>query len=166
MGKVHKNAANKHLQARIDFLDRAARYLASHREPLSSDSKDHLKDASSVSTDDVPVDEGTKRIQPGQEPEKSGKGLPLLLSSHIRAVSLKGQIRLPPDLKRSICKVCGTPLIPGVNSRSDIENLSKDRKKPWADVKVVACQNCNTVKRFPVGATRQVKKRERVDLCK
>jgi ribonuclease P protein subunit RPR2 len=44
--------------------------------------------------------------------------------------------------------------------KAQIENLSKGGRKPWADVLVVRCRVCGFVKRYPVGARRQRKKKD------
>ncbi|SLM40514.1 RNAse P, Rpr2/Rpp21 subunit [Lasallia pustulata] len=83
------------------------------------------------------------------------------LLSHLRGVSLKSQIRLSPAMKHSVCKRCDTLLVPGSTSTSRIENLSRGGKKPWADVMVICCGVCYAEKRFPVGARRQQKRKQR-----
>ncbi|KAI5207539.1 hypothetical protein E4T39_02036 [Aureobasidium subglaciale] len=129
-----KSVPNKHLHARLAYLHQAATHLALHRPPITP-------------TD--PSDAGLKLQQ---------HGLPLLLAAQLKAVSQKAQIRLSHDMKRSICKVCSTPLMPDTTSETRIENLSRAEKKPCADVLVIHCRNCHTDKRFPVGALRQKKK--------
>ena len=74
---------------------------------------------------------------------------------------MKSQIRLSPAIKRSLCKRCDALLVSGSDSTSRLENKSRGGKKPWADVLVVTCNSCGTVKRFPVGAKRQSKRAER-----
>jgi ribonuclease P protein subunit RPR2 len=71
--------------------------------------------------------------------------------SHLRSIAKKNVLRLDPAVKRTICKRCEALLIPGVSCRERIENQSKGGKKRWADVLVVECNTCGTVKRFPVG---------------
>ncbi|KEQ94273.1 hypothetical protein AUEXF2481DRAFT_5768 [Aureobasidium subglaciale EXF-2481] len=132
-----KSVPNKHLHARIAYLHQAATHLALHRPPITH-------------TD--PSDADLKLQQ---------HGLPLLLAAQLKAVSQKAQIRLSHDMKRSICKVCSTPLMPGTTSETRMENLSRAGKKPCADVLVIHCRNCHTKKRFPMGAQRQKKKAER-----
>lgn len=88
-------------------------------------------------------------------------GLALQLASDLHAVSRKGQVRLSSELKRSVCKTCYAVLIPGRTATQTLENESKQGKKPWADVLVLACTVCGTKKRFPVGAKRPKKKSER-----
>ena len=78
--------------------------------------------------------------------------------SDLRAVSLKGQVRQSPAMKRSICKFCDTVLVEGRNCHSVIENESKGGRKPWADVLVIRCSTCGNSKRFPVSARRQKRK--------
>ena len=88
-------------------------------------------------------------------------GLALQLASDLHAVSRKGQVRLSPELKRSVCKTCYAVLIPSRTATQTLENESKQGKKPWADVLVLACTLCGTKKRFPVGSKRPKKKGER-----
>ncbi|THY36638.1 Rpr2-domain-containing protein [Aureobasidium pullulans] len=132
-----KSVPNKHIHARIAFLHQAATHLALHRPPI----------ARSESTD--------SHVKLQQH------GLPLLLAAQLKAVSLKAQIRLSHDMKRSICKVCSTPLMPHTTSETRIENMSRASKKMHADVLVIRCRNCHTEKSFPIGARRQKKKAER-----
>jgi ribonuclease P protein subunit RPR2 len=61
-----------------------------------------------------------------------------------------------------MCKSCNTVLIPGRTVSQTIENPSKGGRKPWADVLVVTCLICGGKKRFPVGATKQLKKHKRI----
>jgi ribonuclease P protein subunit RPR2 len=79
----------------------------------------------------------------------------------MRGVSLKTQLRLPVEVKRSVCKRCDTLLIPEVNSTEEIRNASRGRRKPWADVRVVRCSTCGTEKRFPQTDRRSKKLSER-----
>lgn len=133
-----KEKKSKHLQARVKFLDQAAKLLAERQ--LSSPK---------VST------------KTANQPPASTTGLPLLLTSHLRTVSKRGQLRIDQDIKRSICKTCSTPLLDCKTSVDKIENDSKRGAKPHADVRVVECLNCGTKKRFPIGARRQLRKTQR-----
>jgi ribonuclease P protein subunit RPR2 len=139
-----KGVPNKHLHARSTFLYQAATYLtlqtATHGDVIAAVAQDK---------EDGPLE--TQRHPP----------LALELGSDLQQVSRKGQLRLAVDLKRSMCKSCNTVLIPGRTLVQTIENSSKGGKKPWADVLVVACLICGGKKRFPIGATKQLKKAKR-----
>lgn len=128
-----RSVPNKHLHARIAYLHQAATHLALQAPPVTHTDPSHLQQ----------------------------HGLPLLLAAQLQAVSQKAQIRLSHDMKRSICKVCSTPLIPHTTSETRIENKSRAEKKSCADVLVIQCRNCRAAKRFPIGAQRQKKKAER-----
>ena len=69
----------------------------------------------------------------------------------LRSISMKSVLRLHPNIKRTMCKRCDAHLIPGVTSTIYSENRSKGGRKPWAEVLVVRCIGCGSVKRFPVG---------------
>ena len=103
-------------------------------------------------------DSRKENTRDGEEPSLiSAQHLPLsrLFINHLKAVSLKGQVRLSSKMKHSICRRCDILLVPGFTSTSNLENKSRKGKKPWADVLVVTCTSCGAVKRFPVGAKRQ-----------
>ncbi|CAD0111603.1 unnamed protein product [Aureobasidium uvarum] len=132
-----KSVPNKHLHARIAYLHQAATHLALQRPPITHTNSSHV------------------------DPHLQQRGLPLLLAAQLQAVSLKAQIRLSHDMKRAICKVCSTPLLPDTTSETSIENKSRAEKKSCADVLVIQCRNCHAEKRFPVGVQRQQKKAKR-----
>ncbi|KAK5133114.1 hypothetical protein LTR08_008138 [Meristemomyces frigidus] len=183
---------NKHLHARIAYLQRAATYLTMQSQgrpvqPLGGEytaisvpalanespeltgnlladqtSKPAHED-SETTTAPVQNDASTFTDHQAQHPTSShaGRGLPLHLSSHLRQVALKAQIRLHADIKHSICKVCSTVLIEGQTCTKVTENLSRGGKKVHAGVVVLRCGGCGATKRFPVGARRQVGKGKR-----
>lgn len=132
-GNQTRSVPNKHLHARIAYLHQAATHLALQAPPVTHTDPSRLQQ----------------------------HGLPLLLAAQLQAVSQKAQIRLSHDMKRSICKVCSTPLMPDTTSETRIENKSRAERKPCADVLVIQCRNCHAEKRFPIGAQRQKKKAER-----
>ena len=179
--KGSKGVPNKHLHSRISYLYQAAAYLTLQqkteifqKELKSADGHEDIKVLESAGTsskvatasdskvacadlDGSVLESSTSSVAP--KPTKpASSGLALQLSSHLRGVSLKGQVRLSRDLKRSICKCCNTILIPGCTSTTTIENQSRGGKKPWADVLVIECSTCGSKKRFPIGSKRQTRK--------
>lgn len=169
MAKV-KGSSN-HLRARLEYLHRAATYLQSASLPPSqhiNENTDNEKNKESDAARIVPrvINSASGKIPPGEAPRET-----LVLShqarmciSQMRGVSLKTLQRLPVEVKRSYCKRCETLLIPSVNCTQYIRNESRERKKPWADVRVVCCLTCGTEKRFPQAPNRSkklsVRKRE------
>ncbi|KAF2788161.1 Rpr2-domain-containing protein [Melanomma pulvis-pyrius CBS 109.77] len=145
-----KGVPNKHLHARTTFLYQAATYLT-------------LQAASRTPKDeDVSTESAAAHFPRDEKPNIYGhSALALQLGTHLRAVSLKGQVRLSSGLKRTMCKTCNAILIPGQTSAQMVENESKGGKKACADVLVVECNFCGSKKRFPVGAARQQKKAKR-----
>ncbi|PYH79876.1 Rpr2-domain-containing protein, partial [Aspergillus uvarum CBS 121591] len=81
--------------------------------------------------------------------------------SQMRGVSLKTQLRLPVDMKRSFCKRCDTLLLPGVTCTREMRNPSRGRRKPWAELLVIRCSTCGTEKRFPQTEKRSKKLTDR-----
>lgn len=156
--KVQKDAKvpHKHLHSRISYLYQAANYLA--RVSESTLAVQHAEDNAEVKKDQSVQHEAAKPFE--------ASALTRHLTSHLRAVSLRSQIRLTSALKKTICKRCDTLLIPESTSTNRLENKSRGGKKPWADVLVVACKACGHVKRYPVGAKRQRSRTERADEIK
>lgn len=139
-----KGVPNKHLHARTSFLYQAATYLTLQVNA------DNLE----VNSEGVSDNQALNTVSH----EHKLSPLALQLGSDLQQVSRKGQLRVARDLKRSMCKICNTVLIPGRTASQLIENQSRDGKKPWADVLVVTCNVCAGKKRFPVGATRPAAK--------
>jgi ribonuclease P protein subunit RPR2 len=144
-----KGVPNKHLHARTTFLYQAATYLTLQ---AAIDTQEHSKEKTEAANQALTG--GSVHVRPQS-------ALALQLGSHLRAVSLKGQVRLSTDLKRTLCKTCNTILIPGQTSTQTVENESKGERKPHADVLVVECNFCKSKKRFPIGVARQQKKAKR-----
>lgn len=171
--------SQKHLYSRISYLYQAATHLTNARldgsigatttehalpEPTHSESKEHSKLANEEAQD---IDVEEPETLPTLSHTSNYPGITAAIGpscnliSHLRAVSLKGQIRLSPVMKHSICKRCEALLIPGSTSSVRVENKSRGGKKAWADVLVVTCRHCDAVKRFPVAAKRQCRRPQR-----
>lgn len=165
-GRSAKGIPNKHLHARVAFLQQAATYLAFQRSALNEpesepgqrssitgqegEVRSRRMDALSRLASDVPAI-SLDRVS----------GLSPYLSSQLRQVALKAQIRLEPAVKRSICKTCNTILLEGETCLEFMENLSRNGGKPHAATQVLECRACGAKKRFPLTAKRQKKKGER-----
>ena len=127
----------KHLHSRISYLHQAAAYLASAEgtsRPLISE------DASS------PVHSNSLMKSASSTYSQSRN-----LLTQLRAVSLKSQIRLTPELKQSFCRRCDSLLILGKTSDIAITNSSRHGNKSWADILLIKCGFCGAVRRYPIG---------------
>ncbi|KAF2465970.1 Rpr2-domain-containing protein [Lindgomyces ingoldianus] len=145
---IGKGVPNRHLHARATFLYQAAAYLTLQAGD----------DGLGLETTEHPTQkESCKQLSA----TRGNSGLALQLGAHLRSVSLKGQVRLSPHLKRSLCKTCNAVLVPGQNSTQVLQNKSKGERKPWADVLLIQCKLCGSQKRYPIGATRQQRKTKR-----
>ena len=137
-----------HLRARISYLNQASTFLqaaVSKRSEMATKS---------------PV-EAHCALPPSHVDRTGASNIARQYGSQARAVSLKSRLRIPRGTKRSICKRCDAFLVPGVSCREEIENKSRGSKKSWADVRVVKCGTCGTVKRFPQGKERSMKLEDR-----
>lgn len=157
MAKDKGKNIQSHIRARIAYLNNAAALLQS-RVSLASETKELASQNVEASTPAV-NEEPTTQLH--SVPKKPISYVARQYTAQFRAVSQKSQIRLSQPIKRSMCKKCETLLVPGSTSREDIENLSRGKKKPWADVRVVKCEFCGTTKRFPLGNKKSLKLVER-----
>ncbi|PLB38999.1 ribonuclease P Rpr2/Rpp21/SNM1 subunit [Aspergillus candidus] len=173
--KANTGGANSHIRARLDYLNKAAAFLQSTAQlpgpPARGTPNDHNEDDMDLSPNAARVVPQITGVLTDQNPANSHKTTSTTTTtttpqhltqlsrnyiSQMRGVSLKTRTRLPIDVKRSFCKRCDTILTPGITSTQEIQNASRDRRKPWADVRVVRCGTCQTEKRFP-----QTEKRSR-----
>ena len=165
--KSKSGLKNKHLHARIAYLHCAAVHLTRDHGTVSTMDQD--RNIGSKECEQPPEASLAQEHTDSQsqqttrfDPHPSG-GLPIYLSAHLSQVARKSQIRLRSEVKHSICKRCGAIQVEGTTCKKFTENLSKGRKKQHATVLVQECKSCGVRKRWPVGATRQRKKRQRMN---
>ncbi|KAJ5887493.1 hypothetical protein N7495_007534 [Penicillium taxi] len=170
--KIQKETKNgkSHLKARSSYLQLASEYL--HNLTLQNDQTattvtSKTNNISSLATES-PVKNGANiqintnsRVLKERPVKRSLNNLSRLYISQMRGVSLKSQTRLEVPVKRSFCKRCDTILTPGINCIHEVQNASRERKKPWADVLVIRCLVCDTEKRFPQTDRRSQKLKDR-----
>jgi ribonuclease P protein subunit RPR2 len=137
--KSAKSNPHKHLQARVSFLQRASEYLATQQARQTEES------GGSAAVSESARNNGASRH----------------MTAQCKGVSRKAQIRMSQDAKRSMCKRCETQLVLGQSSEEHVENLSRNGAKPWANVLVLTCLTCKAVKRYPIGAARTSKRKDR-----
>lgn len=140
-GGVHS-----HIRARMAYLHKAAIYLQSQPKPETS--------AITQKTDNNHEDNENKASQNKSTIQAT---MPRQYITQMRSIAQKTQQRLSQETKRGFCKRCDLLLVPGETCTEDIQNESKGRRKPWADVLVVRCKACETVKRFPQNKKRSAK---------
>ena len=125
---------NKNVHLRLAFLAQAAEYLNSNEVSLNvMGQKREIKNTTRA--------ESQRQVR--------------YLTGQMRSIGRKSVIRLSQQQKHQICKVCDQLLIPGQTATTSISNSSKNGKKSWADIEVITCNACCSVKRFPVGKTLQ-----------
>lgn len=157
-------SGNPQLQARLSFLRQAAQYLHQQklvdpnesREPslikmqtAAGDTTQDILDSSNVSF--VSAHHGGKSVTPTTIKPDSSR----YLLAQARSLGRKAQLRLPREMKQTICRNCDALLVKGQTCHEEMENRSKDAAKPWAAVKLVVCDACATAKRYPVEQSRQ-----------
>ncbi|KAL1960508.1 hypothetical protein VTO42DRAFT_7807 [Malbranchea cinnamomea] len=149
--------AQSHLRARLSYLYNATTLLqsAASRNAGSTDTAPStliMPESTSASLSRTNI-RGVSRIA-------------RQYASQLRSVSLKSQLRLSRDEKRSLCKRCDTLLVAGTSCSEEIENKSRGGKKPWANVLVVTCWTCGAQKRFPQTQKRSLRLVERKKMDK
>lgn len=135
---------NKFSYSRASYLYQAAHYLANPPQISQDDS------AQTISSKDK-----HSAPNPSAVERQAALDVSRYLSTDLRAVCLKAQIRQSPAMKRGICKFCDTVQVEGKTCHLTVENSSKGGKKSWVDVLAIRCLACGHVKRFPVSASRQ-----------
>ncbi|KAK6343538.1 hypothetical protein TWF730_011128 [Orbilia blumenaviensis] len=125
--------------SRLSFLYQASSLLSLPQSASSSSSP-------SQSSPSLPSQSSPPSVSSSPTPSI---GLSRYYTSHLLAVSKKSVQRISPPLKRSICKRCLSPLLPGITSTTRVENKSKKGRVRHADVVVITCGFCAATKRFP-----------------
>lgn len=154
--KGASGGAHQHIRARMAYLHRASTYLFSQQQSIKTPTKIERENATPQTSSDTP-----KEQDQNQEHSALRACIPRHYINQMRGVSLKAQQRLSIETKRSFCKRCDLPLVPGVTCTEEIRNASKGRKKPWADVLVIRCSACETEKRIPQNKPRSRKLKDR-----
>ncbi len=72
------------------------------------------------------------------------------LATYILEMAKATRVRIPRRIKRSICKNCHTPLLPGLTAR--IRVRSQSRRFSY---RVVTCLECRYMHRYPIPKPRQ-----------
>jgi len=72
------------------------------------------------------------------------RGLSSIFVADIRAVARKSVLRLDPNVKRQLCRVCDTVLIPGITSSVRIKTSG-----PHVHVQRTRCMTCGTSRVIP-----------------
>ena len=158
------NVPNKILHSRVSYLYQAAKYLAAAQQPHSELEPTQYEKDTSMTTSNYPKPEAATGVEHSSSTtfsEAAYRPASRRMISDLRSVTLKGQMRISPTMKHSICKKCDSVLIDGSTCTNEVENKSKDGKKPWADVLVRRCHTCGLEKRFPVAAKRQKRRPQR-----
>lgn len=137
--------AHSHIRARLAYLHNAAIYLQNQPSKPAQGKTQANPENNNNNNSDATNQANIRAC------------LPRHYINQMRVIAQKTQQRLSQETKRGFCKRCDLLLIPGVTCTEEVENESKDRKKPWADVLVVRCKACETVKRFPQNQKRSAK---------
>lgn len=164
--KTGANVPHKALHSRISYLYQAAAYLSTQAQHSVPPPQNETT-TPNIRQETQPNASAINRVSDATSPVKKSLSASNALSrkmiSDLKTVSLKIQVRLSPAFKHSMCKRCDALLIEGSTCTTEIENKSKGRKKPWADIMVRKCTNCGCKKRYPINTDRQQRRPFRID---
>lgn len=171
--KKKNGVPNKHLHARVSYLQEIATHLITATGKPSPFHNGHVELPPDLVAEDGLTANDNISTQPTGRGQVSGhnnvKKWPdgsARLASHLTQIARRSQIRLSPQVKHQICKHCATILNEDSTCKKYTENLSRNGRKAHANVLVIECGVCGTCKRFPIGAKRQAKKNDRQDAAK
>lgn len=153
------------MYTRMSFLYQAATCMAMVEagEPDSETSPQAAPPAAADSDAHMEEDDGHEDDTKHDESSTTTtQALSRRLLTDLRSVTLKTQIRMNSDIKRTICKYCDTLLVEGQTCTSTVENKSRGGRKPWADLLTIKCHTCSRKRRYPVNAPRQKRRPHRV----
>lgn len=154
-----KAVGPKHLNSRICFLHQATKYMASIAlDEVGVNAEDDASSTRKSVNRQIPATSPSRQDRINTEAQRLACGY----ARQMRAVAKKTTIRLAREVKRSLCKRCNTLLHPGTTSHQYLDNPSRGGRKSHAEVLVIRCQVCSTIKRFPSG-TRQVRRSDRLN---
>ncbi|TNY20672.1 RNAse P Rpr2/Rpp21/SNM1 subunit domain-containing protein [Rhodotorula diobovata] len=98
----------------------------------------------SASLDTAPVRSRARTNRQIHEPVDPLKPLARHLAREMTEVAKKATVRMDPGVKRTVCKGCGTVLVPGVSASVRIKPSG-----PHAHLIVHRCLSCHAERRFP-----------------
>lgn len=145
--------------ARATFLYQAAHFMLDLPDKKSSAEQQETSKPSSDS-DTMPGHTVSSNVKPHYTCPKVDHFDHHLLFQ-LRDVCQKTQVRLPRDIKNTICRRCKGILKPGETVMGEIYNPSRKARYLKQKLMVVECTRCGCVKRYPIGANRQQPKRLR-----
>ncbi|KAF4124597.1 ribonuclease P protein subunit RPR2 [Geosmithia morbida] len=149
------SVVNRHVYARASYLYQAANYLAQAAITTTTPRDRQQQDGQLSSPgSSPPAGSRTATVSSGAG-RRAARNLSRRMTSDIRSISLKAQVRHSPAMKSTMCRSCDSLLVEGQTSRTTVENASRGGRKPWADVLTVRCLVCGQVRRYPVGGRTQ-----------
>ncbi|KAJ2458807.1 Ribonuclease P protein subunit p21 [Coemansia sp. RSA 2424] len=151
-GKDGKDRAgglpNRDTFERMNFLLQSSQFYATlpiaaatPNEPASTLALPNVKE--SESGEPAARDSGSSGdSSSGATPQATMMPLARFFAKEMRLVSRKSVLRMSPHVKREFCKVCQTPLLPGVSSATRVKGQKRSRRV------ITTCQYCGNQTRL------------------
>ncbi|KAG4087181.1 Rpr2-domain-containing protein [Neocallimastix lanati (nom. inval.)] len=146
--KVKKNSTNNtnKKQTKDKIINKRKRVsLRTKRNKHISDLYKNVNQDDSTDINTMDIDNTPSKIQNIKLNSITNKNYPLLplaryYNSTLSVVAQKTVSRMDPNVKRSICKCCKTPLIPGLTSDINVD----DNEVKYE----IVCKSCHTKREF------------------
>ncbi|KAJ2720424.1 Ribonuclease P protein subunit p21 [Coemansia sp. Benny D115] len=127
---------NRELYERMNFLFQTSQFLAA----LAGNANKDTTSQQASDTDAAAVVAAADR-------QASLIPLARFYSKEMRTIARKSVLRMSPHMRREICRVCATPLLPGVSCIKRVKGKGHGRRV------VTTCTYCGNSARLMVGET-------------
>ncbi|KAJ2688909.1 Ribonuclease P protein subunit p21 [Coemansia spiralis] len=138
---------NREVFERMNFLLQSAQFYASLPTTTTTPAAVATGATAKGKEPDEPLaldNDSSDSSSSGAPPQAPATMLPLarFYAKEMRLVSRKSVLRMSPHIKRSICKVCLTPLVPGISSTTRVKGQKRSRRV------ITTCNYCQAQTRL------------------
>ncbi|KAJ2058636.1 Ribonuclease P protein subunit p21 [Coemansia sp. S146] len=145
-GRGAGNLPNREAFERMNFLLQSAQFYATLPTTNAAAAVTAVATAKGKESDDSTTldNDSSGGGSSGTPPQTSATMMPLarFYAKEMRLVSRKSVLRMSPHVKRSMCKVCLTPLLPGISSMTRVKGQKRSRRV------ITTCNYCQAQNRL------------------
>ncbi|KAJ2882511.1 Ribonuclease P protein subunit p21 [Coemansia aciculifera] len=145
-GRGAGNLPNREAFERMNFLLQSAQFYATLPTTNAEAAVTAVATAKGKDSDDSTTldNDSSGGSSSGAPPQTSATMMPLarFYAKEMRLVSRKSVLRMSPHVKRSMCKVCLTPLLPGISSMTRVKGQRRSRRV------ITTCNYCQAQNRL------------------
>ncbi|PIA19766.1 Rpr2-domain-containing protein [Coemansia reversa NRRL 1564] len=144
-GQKSGSLPNRELYERMNFLYQSSQFFATHCQSIHSvESTEKLCSESPPLSSSVAAEAVVSSNIASDMHSISTPLLPLarFYTKEMRQMARKSVLRVSPHVKREICKICSTPLMPGVSCTIRIKGKAHGKRV------ITTCTYCGSQKRL------------------